>query len=69
MFVAILWNLWINRNAKVFGSPCVEEGSVISRSVQLVHVMEHAHVNRPMKKPHSIGIATSMLQWDPPPSS
>ncbi|KAL4340121.1 hypothetical protein GQ457_08G022120 [Hibiscus cannabinus] len=67
MFVVILWNLWINRNAKVFGSPCVDAGSIVNRSVQLVHITEHALVNHPVKKPHGTTIATDPLHWDPPP--
>ncbi|KAK8665739.1 hypothetical protein V6N13_005901 [Hibiscus sabdariffa] len=69
LFATILWNLWLSHNAKVFGSPCMEEGSIISRSVHLVQLMEQAHVNQPVPKSRDVEIARRPSHWVPPPPS
>ncbi|KAK8589253.1 hypothetical protein V6N12_023655 [Hibiscus sabdariffa] len=39
MFAALLRNLWLGRNAKVFDAPQIEDSSVIDKSTRLVSLM------------------------------
>ncbi|KAK8644310.1 hypothetical protein V6N13_123620 [Hibiscus sabdariffa] len=66
MFVVLLWNLWLARNAKVFDAPRFEESFVIGSSSQLVSLMVQARADCQLVCSHVAAMSRGLAYWEPP---
>ncbi|KAK8658233.1 hypothetical protein V6N13_036443 [Hibiscus sabdariffa] len=65
LFGAVVWNIWLARNAAVFNSPSIFHNSIIQSSKLLVERMmtSISEVNDGVR---AVSMTTNVSQWNPP---
>ncbi|KAK8579639.1 hypothetical protein V6N13_142812 [Hibiscus sabdariffa] len=69
LFAAIVWNLWLARNVKIFGTTGDEEGSVIARSQHLLQLTLHSHDTSGVSRFDHSHLASAAMIWSSPSGS
>ncbi|KAK8667968.1 hypothetical protein V6N13_105440 [Hibiscus sabdariffa] len=67
LFSTVLWNLWCQRNAFVFGSTVEEWGSVIVRSKWPMSVSRSAFTTSHLRSSPPLSPQPESTLWTPPP--
>ncbi|KAK8662935.1 hypothetical protein V6N13_024821 [Hibiscus sabdariffa] len=63
------WNLWLARNAKIFGITGVEDGSVIIRSRHVLQLTLHNGDKRGASRFDHSHLSSATMIWSPPSGS
>ncbi|KAK8483781.1 hypothetical protein V6N12_017978 [Hibiscus sabdariffa] len=69
LFATIAWNLWLARNAKIFGITGVEDGSVIIRSRHVLQLTLHNGDKRGASRFDHSHLSSATMIWSPPSGS
>ncbi|KAK8543661.1 hypothetical protein V6N13_025833 [Hibiscus sabdariffa] len=66
MFAVVLWNLWLHRNAMVFGSEVDAWGSILTRSKWLASNSTTVSRGAAPVDPRGSAIGPNVPAWSPP---